>query len=125
MRPSTVAFCALPFVLCLSLLTPRSLTAQPQQVKVGVYLMNLYDLNMDEHSFYADFYIWFKWKGDIDPTEIEFVNSIEKWSMATTGFDGDSTPVVLKDGTKYKIFRKEGRFLRLLTQPFPAGQTRA
>lgn len=84
--------------------------AQPQEARVGFYLMNLYGMNMDEHSFYADFYIWFKWKGDIDPTNIEFVNTIEKWSMATVGFDGDSTPVVLKDGTKYKIFRKEGRF---------------
>jgi len=86
------------------------LKAQPQEAQVGFYLMNLYGLNMDEHSFYADFYVWFKWRGEIDPTNIEFVNSIEKWSMATTGFDGDSTPVVLKDGTKYKIFRKEGRF---------------
>ncbi len=84
--------------------------AQPQETQVGFYLMNLYGLNMDEHSFYADFYVWFKWRGEIDPTNIEFVNSIEKWSMATAGFDGDSTPVVLKDGTKYKIFRKEGRF---------------
>jgi hypothetical protein len=86
------------------------LHAQPQQVKTGVYLMNLYDLNMDEHSFYADFYIWFRWKGRIDPTNIEFVNAIEKWSMDKAAFDGDSTPVQLKSGEKYKIFRIEGRF---------------
>ncbi|GEM_PF-2494885 len=61
--------------------------AQPEQVRTGIYLANLYGLNMEEHSFYADFYIWFKWRGDIDPTHIEFVNSIEKWSMnnATLG----------------------------------------
>ncbi|MBK8428037.1 MAG: hypothetical protein IPL27_19630 [Lewinellaceae bacterium] len=63
--------------------------AQAQQVKTGIYLMNLYNLNMDEHSFYADFYIWFRWSGPIDPTNIEFVNAIENgvWtrllSMAT------------------------------------------
>jgi hypothetical protein len=74
-------------------------------------LLNLYNLNMDEHSFYADFYVWFKWKGDKDPTNIEFVNLIEKWSKDQTGFDGDSTPVLLPDGTKYKILRIEGRFL--------------
>jgi hypothetical protein len=96
------------FLLCVA--GPRTLRAQPQEAQVGFYLMNLYGLNMDEHSFYADFYIWFKWRGDIDPTNIEFVNSIEKWSMDNAAFDGDSTPVVLKDGTKYKIFRKEGRF---------------
>ena len=84
--------------------------AAPQQVRTGVYLANLYGLNMEEHSFYADFYIWFKWRGDIDPTHIEFVNAIEKWSMNNATFDGDSTPVIMKDGTKYKIFRIEARF---------------
>lgn len=98
----------LSFTFCI--LNFAVLKAQPQEAQVGFYLMNLYGLNMDEHSFYADFYIWFKWRGDIDPTNIEFVNSIEKWSMDNAAFDGDSTPVVLKDGTKYKIFRKEGRF---------------
>ncbi len=100
-------------MLCAALLFGSGLSvlvAQPQQVRTGVYLMNLYGLNMDEHSFYADFYIWFKWKGRIDPTNIEFVNAIEKWSMDKAGFDGDSTPVVLKDGSKYKIMRIEGRF---------------
>lgn len=84
--------------------------AKPEQVRTGIYLANLYGLNMEEHSFYADFYIWFKWRGEIDPTNIEFVNAIEKWSMNNATFDGDSTPVVLQDGTKYKIFRIEARF---------------
>ena len=84
---------------------------KPHVVRTGVFLNNLYDLNMDAHSFYADFYIWFKWKGDFDPTNVEFVNSIEKWSVTNTHFDNDTTPVHLKDGTNYRIFRIEGRFL--------------
>ena len=97
--------------------------AQAQQVKTGVYLMNLYDLNMDEHSFYADFYIWFRWSGSIDPTNIEFVNAIEKWSMDKATFDGDSTPVKLKTGEKYKIFRIEGRFFHSFSlNRFPLDQ---
>lgn len=82
--------------------------AQPQRVKTGFYLMNLYDLNMDEHSFYADFYVWFKWKGPIDPTNVEFVNAVEKWGMTQTAF-ADSV-AVLHDSTNYKILRIEGRF---------------
>jgi hypothetical protein len=98
-------------LLCfLLLLCSVPLQAKPEQVRTGIYLANLYGLNMEEHSFYADFYIWFKWRGEIDPTNIEFVNAIEKWSMNNATFDGDSTPVVLKDGTKYKIFRIEARF---------------
>jgi hypothetical protein len=100
------------FILIGFLFLPESgLWAKPpQEVKTGLYLMNLYGLDMDNHSFYADFYVWFKWRGNIDPTKIEFVNSIEKWSMDESTFDGDSTPVKLPDGTKYKIFRIEGRF---------------
>lgn len=99
-----------PLFFALAFLFPLGKTAaQPQQVRVGIYLMNLYDLNMDEHSFYADFYIWFKWKGKIDPTEIEFVNNIEKWSMEHE-WSGDSSSLTLKDGTNYRIYRVEGRF---------------
>ena len=50
-------------LLCCTLLAAEGRAAPPQEVRTGLYLMNLYDLNMDEHSFYADFYIWFKWRG--------------------------------------------------------------
>jgi len=89
---------------------PLLTAQQPQKVYTGFHLMNLYGLNMDEHSFYADFYVWFRWKGRTDPTNIEFVNMIEKWSRDAATFDGDSTPVKLKDGSNYKIMRIEGRF---------------
>lgn len=96
-------------VLLLSLGFSTVAAAKPQPVQTGVYLVNLYGLNMEEHSFYADFYIWFKWRGDIDPTNIEFVNAIEKWSMNNATFDEDSTRV-LSDGTNYRIYRIEARF---------------
>lgn len=94
------------FFCCTAVLPAQN----PQKVYTGFHLMNLYNLNMDEHSFYADFYIWFRWKGKIDPTNIEFVNLIEKWSKAEATFDADSMPVNLKDGYKYRIMRIEGRF---------------
>jgi hypothetical protein len=116
LRPIIIAF-------FISLIANISTNAQPQEAQVGFYVMNLYGMNMNEHSFYADFYVWFKWRGEIDPTNIEFVNSIEKWSMDNAAFDGDSTPVVLKDGTKYKIFRKEGRFFHAFSlNRFPLDQ---
>lgn len=115
------------FFFCLLLfLLPNlcGLAAQnPQKVYTGLHLMNLYNLNMDEHSFYADFYVWFRWKGKLDPTKIEFVNLIEKWSSDQAGFDGDSTPVRLKDGSFYKIMRIEGRFFHAFTlNRFPLDQ---
>lgn len=102
--------CSLRLLTLSLLFVANSLAANtPQEVKVGVHLMNLYDLNMDEHSFYADFYLWFKWKGDLDPTEIEFVNAIEKWSI-TSVVSGDGSDSLMHDGTNYRVFRVEGRF---------------
>ncbi len=104
-----LAFCA-----CVAL--PAHAWQQPQEVRVGFSLNNLYDLNMNAHSFYADFYLWFKWKGAGDPTNVEFVNAIEKWSVTNTGMGADSA-TTLADGTNYRIFRIEGRFLH----PFELG----
>ena len=98
------------FILILFfLIGAKSTFAAPQKVYTGLYLMNLYDLNMDEHSFYADFYIWFKWKGEINPCDIEFVNSIERWDMDFAR-SGDGSDSLLADGSQYRIFRVEGRF---------------
>jgi len=80
-----------------------------QKVYVGIYLMNLYDFDMASNSFAADFYLWCKWKGDLDPvTGLEFVNSIDKWGFTQTAVF-DSTQI-LKDGSNYHIMRVEGRF---------------
>jgi hypothetical protein len=81
---------------------------EPQKVYTGIYLMNVYDLDVNEYSFYADFYLWFKWKGERDPTNIEFVNSIEKWGFTQTMFH--DTALVLPDGYSYNGMRVEGRF---------------
>ncbi|MBK9016789.1 MAG: hypothetical protein IPM82_23430 [Saprospiraceae bacterium] len=88
--------------------TPGLRAAEPVRVLTGVYLMNLYDLNLDENSFYADFYVWFKWKGEIDPTGIEFVNMVEKWGMTQEPFE--DTIITLEGGWNYQGFRVEGRF---------------
>lgn len=81
---------------------------EPQKVYTGIYLMNVYDLDINGYSYYADFYVWFRWKGKLDPTKIEFVNSIEKWGSTEVVFH-DSTKV-LPDGYSYNGMRFEGRF---------------
>jgi len=82
---------------------------QPQEkVLTGIQLMNIYDLDINKHSFYADFYLWFKWKGNINPIEIEFINSIEKWGSTRRVFYEE--PKLLPDGYFYNGMRVEARF---------------
>ncbi len=79
-----------------------------QVVHTGVYLMNLYDLDINEYSYYADFYLWFRWKGERNPMNIEFVNAVEKWGFTQNDFHEEAQ--VLEDGSYYNGMRIEGRF---------------
>jgi hypothetical protein len=90
-----------------------------QKVYVGMYVMNIFDIDMAANSYYADFYIWCRWKGEIDPfTQMEFVNFVEKWGFSRT-MVYDSTRV-LSDGSNYNIMRAEGRFYHAFSlQKFP------
>ncbi|MEZ4830111.1 MAG: hypothetical protein R3C61_28080 [Bacteroidia bacterium] len=80
----------------------------PQRVLTGVYLINVFDLDINRHSFYVDCYIWFKWKGDLDPMNIEFVNAVDKWGATIAPFYEE--PKLLEDGYYYNGMRYEGRF---------------
>ncbi len=80
----------------------------PTAVSTGMYLMNIYDLNVSEYTFYADFYLWFKWQGERDPMNIEFVNAVEKWAFTGAPFHEEN--VEKPDGRFYNGMRAEGRF---------------
>ena len=85
-------------------------TQRPEVVKVGLYLLSVYDLNHGADSYLLDFYIWFNWTGATDPTKtFEFINMVDN-SSATIERIGEE-PDILKDGSKYQIFRVEGRFV--------------
>ncbi|PSR12844.1 MAG: hypothetical protein DA408_16170 [Bacteroidetes bacterium] len=85
-------------------------------VLTGIQLMNVYELNLNAHSFNADFYLWFKWRGDKDPMNIEFVNAIDKWSFTQNNFYEEA--ITLPDGYFYNGMRIEGRFYH----PFELGR---
>lgn len=82
--------------------------ASPQMVFTGTYLINVFDLDINRHSFYVDCYIWFKWKGELDPMNIEFVNAVDKWGATIAPFYEE--PKLLDDGYYYNGMRYEGRF---------------
>jgi len=48
--------------------------ATPEQVAVGIYLLGIYDVDLVKCTYSADFYIWFRWQGDVDPREFEIMN---------------------------------------------------
>ena len=81
----------------------------PQVVEVGIYLLSVYELTHGADSYMADCYLWFKWKGETDPTKtLEFTNMVDR---STAIIDQQiKDPLILPDGTKYQIMKVEGRF---------------
>jgi len=51
-----------------------SKATKPTQVEVGAYLVDVYDLDLKSSSFNADFYIWMRWHGNLNPGKFEAMN---------------------------------------------------
>lgn len=83
--------------------------ASAQKVETGFYPVNLYQLDVASNTYYVDTYIWFKWKGTIDPiSNLEFPNAVEEWGMNIQKTYEE--PQLQSDGSFYQIIRVEGRF---------------
>lgn len=64
--------------------------AGAQVVRIGFYPVAVYNLDQASNTFYADAYVWLKWKGEIDPTAtLEFVKEPlgNERSRRVPGFD--------------------------------------
>lgn len=86
----------------------------PRIVTVGTYIHDLSNVDLKAGTFRADFYLWFAWRGDDDPSQtFEFTNAIrQELSKEATGVDeeGKPKPDELDDGRKIQIFHVQGRF---------------
>lgn len=89
--------------------TPNTDGKHPEVATIGVLIVNVFDLDMSGNSFYADFYLWCRWKGPIDPLKnIEFSNAKEQWSFSKIGLH--DTSIILKDSFCYNSVHIQGKF---------------
>ncbi len=101
---------------------PAPAPGQPEVVVVGMYLNHIANIDIKANTFLADFYLWFRWSGDIDPTlTFEMPNAIEPWSFSKEivykDAGGAPKPDVLPDGCKLQQLHVQGRF----AHPFELG----
>lgn len=75
---------------------------KPISVEVGAYLIDVYDLDLKTSSFNADFYVWMKWHGSLDPGKFEAMNGQMQ-------FIGDPDEKDQGD-FHYRCWRCNGRF---------------
>jgi hypothetical protein len=87
----------------------------PQKVTVGLYLQNIPEIDVKTNSFQAEFYLWFLWTGDDDPTmTYQLTNAISLSDLTRTPIYVDASGAAradaLDDGRHYQIFHVYGRF---------------
>jgi len=83
--------------------TTRTLTPnQPTEVKIGLFVIDLYQFSIKDESFVADFYLWMNWKGDFNPEHFEIMNG---------ELESKEDPFIRKkDGMNYICWRCRGTF---------------
>lgn len=87
----------------------------PEEVFIGLYLHHVPELDVSSNSYLADFYLWFRWRGELDPTEtFEFTNLVEGWDVMREALyvddDDNPAPEELPDGYLYQVYHVQGRF---------------
>lgn len=84
-----------------------------EKVSLGLYIKNIYDIDLASNTYYMTAYLWTRWAGENDPTSsLELTNAVEEWGLMITPMYAE--PKQLSDGSKYQILRIQGRFY----QPF-------
>ncbi len=84
--------------------------AGPATVVVGAYVNDVQSLNLREHSYAMDIYIWFRWRDpDLMPSEtVEIVNPNELWGHVKEPQYAET--IELPTGERYQVLRIQGRF---------------
>ena len=93
--------------------------SEPQQVTVGLYLSEVHGLDQQESTYFADFYMWMRWRGDRDPTPtLELLNNVARWTLTMTPIF--PKPVALPGGETLQQFHVQGQFYEpLLLEDYP------
>ena len=110
-------------IVLIGLAMPGVAAAQeePTVVRVGAYINDVQQLDLQSHSYAVDMYLWFEWcDEEIDPSRtFEFLNSFELWGHILTY--ETSKPEPRPGGCFYQAMRNQGKFntkLPLADYPF-------
>ncbi|MEI8032665.1 MAG: hypothetical protein WCH05_04885 [Chlorobiaceae bacterium] len=88
-------------------------TPGAERVTVGIYGINVYNLDLRSSTYSLTAYMWLRWKGDFDPVEsLDFINLVKDSDLTKKKLL--ATPTILKNGEKYQVIRLDGSFF----QPF-------
>lgn len=90
-----------------------TVTGGPEVVQVGMYLNQLLNVDLDRNTFDADFYLWFRWRGKIDPSlTYDFLNQTNAWAAKKVPTYPE--PITDATGLKYQSWHIQTSFVQSL-----------
>lgn len=101
---NAAAFLAVLGLSCVAFSQTKAMVGSsgPESVFVGMYINDLYDLDLKKSTYVADFYVWMRWRGVLDPSNVEFLNG---------GLDLKEHPDTREaSGVRYISFHCRGTF---------------
>jgi hypothetical protein len=124
-RPSAHANAPLRRELPVSKPTPigslqemRRFPADAPEIRVGLLLKNIYNLQLESQTFSADGWYWLEWGEDVNQIlrsqnlgaeqMVEFANQVEVWDSQIEAETAD--PQRAENGNFYQLFRFSARF---------------
>ena len=95
----------------------QSVPETAEKVFVGIQVLDVSQIHPADSTWNANFYLWFRWTGDIDPsTDWQIINPgypsmyITK-NYSYTGKDGLPQPYVMPTGEKYQFVTVSAQFV--------------
>jgi len=73
-------------------------------VYTGIEIKKIFDIDMKSMTYGLDFYLWFRYKGDIHPERISFLNAAEKIEL------GKPVDSEYSKNVSYEAYHVRGRF---------------
>lgn len=70
------------------ILSDGKLMTQTRVVYAGIYMNEISNLDIIHSGYTADFYLWFRYKGNFDETRIEFLNAVNPVEMGQPFING-------------------------------------
>ncbi len=85
-------------------------SAEPRKVVVGAYINDIQAIDLQNHAYVMDIYVWFRWADDdVDPTAtFEFMNVFDPEGHVEKVFYEQSLDQ--PDGSRYNLIRHQGAF---------------
>lgn len=94
----------------LAVTPPKPVYAVPEHVTVGAHINDILEVNLQNHSYRLDMYVWFRWKNPaFKPWETaEFMNAFDPADHVRTPLY--DAPEEMPDGSLYMVIRQQGIF---------------